>query len=49
MLSLTAGPFEETGRLLIMSHLLRRPRFADGVAFGLGHGGLEAAALVGTR
>ena len=47
VLSVTAALFEETGRLVLMSRLLRRRRLADGVAFGLGHGGLEAASLVG--
>ncbi|MEA5153183.1 YhfC family intramembrane metalloprotease [Raineyella sp.] len=46
--SYTAGLFEETGRLVVMVLLLRRfHRWVDGVAFGLGHGGLEAMALVG--
>ena len=46
--SLTAGLFEETARLLVMLWLLRRfHRWADGLAFGLGHGGLEAMALIG--
>lgn len=48
ILSLTAGLFEETARLVFMVWLLRRyHRWVDGVAFGLGHGGLEAMALVG--
>lgn len=46
--SLTAGLFEETARLLVMVWLLRRfHRWVDGLAFGLGHGGLEAMALIG--
>lgn len=46
--SYTAGLFEETGRLVVMVLLLRRfHRWIDGVAFGLGHGGLEAMALTG--
>lgn len=46
--SFTAGIFEETGRLLVMLWLLRRfHRWMDGVAFGLGHGGIEAVLLVG--
>ncbi|SDB92548.1 Uncharacterized membrane protein YhfC [Raineyella antarctica] len=46
--SLTAGLFEETARLVVIVWLLRRfHRWVDGVAFGLGHGGLEAMVLVG--
>ena len=46
--SFTAGLFEETGRLVIMLALMRRfHRWVDAVAFGLGHGGLEAILLVG--
>lgn len=45
--SFTAGLFEETGRLIVMLWLLKRfHRLADGLAFGLGHGGLEAILLV---
>lgn len=49
VLSLSAAVFEETGRLIVMGTFLRRTRrtHADGVAFGLGHGGLEAFVLVG--
>jgi len=46
--SFTAGLFEETGRLVVMLLLLKGfHRLADGIAFGLGHGGLEAMLLVG--
>ncbi|MEZ5127107.1 MAG: YhfC family glutamic-type intramembrane protease [Micropruina glycogenica] len=46
--SVTAGLFEETGRLLAMLWLMRRfHRWIDGVTFGLGHGWLEAVLLVG--
>ena len=46
--SFTAGLFEETGRLVVMLLLLKAfHRLADGLAFGLGHGGLEAMLLVG--
>lgn len=46
--SYTAGLFEETGRLVVMLILLKGfYRLVDGVAFGLGHGGLEAVLLVG--
>ena len=47
-LGLSAGLFEETARLVLMVLLLKGfHRFVDGVAFGLGHGGLEAVLLVG--
>ncbi len=47
-LSLTAGLFEEVGRyfgfkLFLKKHL----SWKNGVAFGIGHGGVEAIALVG--
>ncbi|MDO5683541.1 MAG: YhfC family glutamic-type intramembrane protease [Propionibacteriaceae bacterium] len=49
VLGFSAALFEETGRLIVMSTVLKRHRrtHADGVAFGLGHGGLEAFVLVG--
>ena len=49
VLSFSAALSEETGRLIVMSTLLRRNRrtHADGVAFGLGHGGWEAFVLIG--
>lgn len=47
-LGLTAGIFEETARLIFMKQFLRnRTTRADGLAFGLGHGGIEAMVLVG--
>lgn len=47
-LGLTAGIFEETARLIFMKQFLKnRIRMADGLAFGLGHGGIEAMVLVG--
>lgn len=46
--SFSAGFFEETGRLVVMLLLMKAfHRLADGVAFGLGHGGLEAVLIVG--
>lgn len=46
--SFSAGLFEETARLLFMMWLLKGfYRRADGIAFGLGHGGIEAVLLVG--
>ncbi len=47
-LGLTAGIFEEFGRYIGYKTLLkRRDAWRDGVAFGLGHGGIEAILLVG--
>lgn len=46
-LALTAAFFEEGGRYLVMRFLLKRRTFFDGVAFGLGHGGLESILLIG--
>lgn len=49
LLGLTAGLFEEVGRYLCFAFLLKdRRRYIDGIAFGLGHGGVEAMMLVGT-
>lgn len=48
VLSLTAGLFEETARLLAFKYPLRDFRaWKDAVGFGVGHGGLESALLVG--
>lgn len=45
---LMAGIFEETGRFIIMKYALKKYReWKDGLAFGLGHGGIEAILLVG--
>lgn len=47
-LGLTAGIFEEFGRYIGYRTLLRRRNaWTDGLAFGLGHGGIEAILLVG--
>lgn len=47
-LSLTAGIFEETGRFLSFKLLLRRKlKWENGIAFGIGHGGIEAILLTG--
>ncbi len=47
-LGLTAGLFEEIGRFLGFKLLLKnRLSWADGVAFGIGHGSIEAILLVG--
>jgi uncharacterized membrane protein YhfC len=43
-----AGIFEETGRFLGFKFLLRgRERWEDGVAYGIGHGGIEALLIGG--
>lgn len=48
VLSLTAGLFEETARLWVFQKPLRDfRRWRDAVGFGVGHGGLESAVLVG--
>lgn len=45
---LTAGLFEETARLLCFKFLLKKYRsFDDGLAYGLGHGGIEAILVAG--
>ena len=47
-LGLTAGIFEEGGRYLgYRIALKKRDRWIDGFSFGVGHGGIEAIALVG--
>lgn len=44
----TAALFEEGGRYLVMSLFLKKQRStSDGIAFGVGHGGIEAILLVG--
>lgn len=49
-LGLTAGLFEEIARLAFMKSFLKnRTRLEDGLAFGLGHGGIEAMVLVGVN
>ncbi|MBS4200759.1 YhfC family intramembrane metalloprotease [Bacillus sp. FJAT-49732] len=47
---LMAGIFEETGRFIMMKFALKKYReWKDGLAFGLGHGGMEAILLVGVN
>ncbi|MDF2674336.1 MAG: YhfC family intrarane metalloprotease [Clostridiales bacterium] len=47
-LSLTAGIFEEVGRSLSFKLFLRRKlEWKNGIAFGIGHGGIEAITLIG--
>ena len=46
--SLMAGLFEETGRFLIFTFMLKKAReWKDGLAFGIGHGGIESILLLG--
>jgi len=48
VISLSAGLFEETARLIAFKYPLKAfRRWRDAVGFGLGHGGLESAVLVG--
>lgn len=47
-LGISAGIFEETARFICLRYFLtNRTRLGDGLAFGLGHGGIEAMLLVG--
>lgn len=46
-LGLTAGIFEEVARFIACALLKKHRRYEDGIAFGLGHGGIEAVLLVG--
>jgi len=47
-LGITAGLFEEGARYLFMVIFLKKQRTdVDGIAFGIGHGGIEAILLVG--
>ena len=44
----TAALFETTGRFIAFKFLLKKNRtFVDGIGYGIGHGGIEAMALVG--
>ncbi len=44
----TAALFEEGGRFIVMSLFLKKQRSTlDGIAFGVGHGGIEAIFIVG--
>ncbi|MBP8640231.1 MAG: YhfC family intramembrane metalloprotease [Oscillospiraceae bacterium] len=44
----TAALFEEGGRFVVMSIFLKKQRSTlDGIAFGVGHGGIEAMFVVG--
>ncbi|MDF2592765.1 MAG: hypothetical protein K0S75_2231 [Clostridia bacterium] len=47
-LALTAGIFEEVGRYIVMKLLMKKSlSFKNGIAFGIGHGGIEAIIIVG--
>ncbi len=44
----TAALFEEGGRWIVMKLFMKdRQRFNDGIAFGIGHGGIEAILFAG--
>lgn len=46
--SLAAGIFEEVGRFIGFRYLLKKfHSWKDGIAYGIGHGGIEAILLVG--
>jgi Predicted membrane protein len=48
LLALSAGVFEEMGRFVGMQFFMRKElSWKNGVAYGLGHGGVEAFVLVG--
>ena len=47
-LGLTAGIFEEIGRLVLIKLFMKKnQRFIDGITFGLGHGAIEAMLITG--
>ncbi len=47
-LGLTAGIFEEIGRLILIKLFMKKnQRFIDGITFGLGHGAIEAMIITG--
>lgn len=47
-LGITAGIFEEVGRFLGFKRVLKNERsWEDGIAFGVGHGGVEAMLITG--
>ncbi len=47
LLGFSAGLFEEIGRYICMRLLRRHRGFGNALSFGAGHGGFEAAVLVG--
>lgn len=47
-LALTAGLVEEIGRYIAFKYILKNNRtYSDGIAFGFGHGGIEAILITG--
>jgi uncharacterized membrane protein YhfC len=47
-LGVTAALFEEGGRWIVMTLFMKnKRRVSDGIAFGVGHGGIEAVVFVG--
>jgi len=46
-LSISAGLFEELGRYLMMKRFIKEMTLNQALAFGLGHGGIEALLLIG--
>ncbi len=47
LVCLSAGVFEETGRLIAMTLMKKHRGTPQSIVFGLGHGGIEALLLVG--
>lgn len=47
LLSLTAGLFEEIGRFIMMKFVIKKMDLKQALAFGIGHGGIEAMLFVG--
>lgn len=47
IIGLSAGVFEELARYVLMRFLMKQRDFKSGILFGFGHGGIEAALLVG--
>jgi len=47
LLSFTAGLFEECGRYIMMKLFIKNANIKTAIAFGIGHGGIEAILFVG--
>lgn len=47
LLSFTAGLFEECGRAIMMKYFMKKANINHAIAFGIGHGGIEAILFVG--
>lgn len=47
LLSFTAGLFEECGRFIMMKLFIKKANIKTAIAFGIGHGGIEAILFVG--